>query len=337
MLLAFLVALLWKPPINFSPVMPLPKGEYLTDRPEPLEKTLDVLGSDQAKFIGMAIGVKPQEGDDKILFSYLSDGKLSRYMDKKAGQFSGDMFSGWLYGITHLPALSQEQVSALELLFQKSVYEKPYFQFKGYKEKPDRGYLFRFWFIPHMFLPMLCFSLFLYKITHKRSYLVWYYVFLFLSLPLLWFVPDWSVWRGKLFWVSFYTAHSSTLYADILIRLGSFLGAGILDRISYKHYYNPEIMAFRILHLGGTDDGYVDYCLRDLTRDNASLDGFEEKEFIHLKGFRRIKLYTRVLPACYRKNIYRWEKNFFTKQDGTTSWIDYYHLSRLAYNLLNRR
>ena len=337
-LLAVFVFFMWRPPIKITPVLPTPQTEYLLQRPEPIENTANVLGGDQAKFIGLAIGVNPQEGDDRILFSYVSeDGRLSRFMDRKEGQFSGDMFAGWLYGITHLPSLTQDQINLLEKVFQVSVYQKPYFQFKGYEENPNRGYLFRFWFIPHMFLPILTFSLFLHRITHKKTYLFWYYFFVVLSMPFIWFVPDWSIWTRRFFWVSFYNAHSNCIYADILIRLGSCLGERILDIVSSKHIYNPEIIAFRILHFGGSDNGYVDYCLADLKRDNAPLDGFEEKEFIHLKGFKKIKLYTSPLPACYRKNMYRWEKNFFTKQEGSTTWVDHYHLSKLVYNITNRR
>lgn len=341
LLVTILIRLLWKPIFEFNSQLlnsiPIANKNFNFD-PENFVKHSP---GDQAKFIGMYVGAYPTEQGKRILLSYIKDGyfdrKIYSYYPKP---FSGDMLSGWLYGVVNLykkGLLTEEDINKICKAIEKALFERPYCQFYApWNKKKDRGFLFRFWFLGHDFVPPLALLTVILKIRPSLKLRLLYYWLRILSFPFVDLTPEGSVQYGKLFWISWYAAHSRAVLAKAVLTVdpGNKLFEGILRFTYQKHkFYNPDIVALYCDYFGWNkdDEEFVKRWLDDYEIPDKPEQIPEEYliRLVHLKGLKKILVSRYILPSRYRINEYRWEKSPVERRFWNSSPIDYYHLLAL--------
>lgn len=207
----------------------------------------------------------------RLLLSYVgNDGYIGRYPNNHPDRyttvnFSGDMVVGLMAWLTEVirndhPSveLTKSDLAKLVNLFEQTTFRRTdRHGNKGHllhfgnaacelgrvKADDDRGYLYRWFGLGPDVIRLLTWFRLGYEITWEKKYLWFYRVLLVCYFPLLITSPgDLSIFLGRVYLVSWFTAHSNFFNAATLYRLtGSGIAEDACKDIAQKY---PMNMAF---------------------------------------------------------------------------------------------
>ncbi len=331
---------------KFIKVDPKEIIEFAEKTEEKLLNSIDEIGKhgDGCKFVGMWRAVSDKEEVDNLFKSYVKDGLFLRKPKNPAleekGNYSGDMWAGYVYGLTNMYLKGElqkdkEYVKELKKAIDKALFNKPYLQFKSHYKKIDRGFLFR-WFFSNAghFLPILSMTEIAYKITGKLKYKILY----LLIFPLAFFDivinPTFAIRKGKYRYMQWYYVHSCFIKYWSLYQLTKNPVYKYSMNFIYKRFwFNPDFAKLMkkkfITYVWASD-----YTKQSITEHNKINALFKKQKVKNIKNILRRKPadyeeYTEIIPPRFRRNDYQWEKplNEAEFNNSHVSGVEFLHIS----------
>lgn len=300
---------------------------------EHLDREKYMNDGDGVKFISLIYsGTLLQQDWDNVkrfwqskTFSRLPDGQGEENV-------SGDMMSGmWtaIYERESHAGLTESELKNLEDIMDNTFFKYPFYMYKHPSKSglQSRGWLWRGFeqgadLCSTLATIAICRQLF----PHRLEFKILYPIFFLMTLPHH-IAPEFSVWVGKYYGVSWFDEHSKSLFARIGYKCTeSFIFRRVLKWFKRRYYWNPDI---QVMYLDAVDP--LDTSSRTMVQDYLSTYDIyiktgskpvrpvpydKWKEYFSIRSFETKKMASCILPMQYNPGgNYKCEQNFL-KPEG---------------------